>query len=1171
MRCPQCGFDNPPGTNFCGRCGTGLQRTCPACGALNPDGFAFCGTCGTRLTPPAPDARAIGQPGLEERKVVTILFADLQGSTALGEQLDPEQVRGIMGRFFEAMADVITEFGGTVEKFIGDEVMAVFGLPQAHEDDAARAVRAAAAMHDRLGALTSETGIPAAGTLRMRIGINTGEVIANPQAAAKGEFMVTGDAVNVAARLRSAAEPGGTIVGDRTHRETAALAEYGACPPLTLKGKSEPMQAWEFTGLRAEPLHRERGGLRAPMTGRDDELGLLRMLFNRVLHERRPHLVTVLGIPGVGKTRLFEELTATLPDAGVRVGRSLPYGSTSLWAVGEIIRADCAILRSDPQEMIRRKLLDRGADLFADSPRRAETNHITAQLGRVLALPPAEDVPVDDSREGLFWALRRYFEALAAQRPLILAFEDIHSGDPELLDFVEYLAQWAAGVPLFIVCLARSELLELRPHWGGGKRNYTALHLEPLAGDATQALLARLLRTDAPPAEVARAVGAAEGNPFFMEEILRMLIDAGTLRRRNGGWEVATSVRLAIPDTVQGVVTARLDRLRTEEKSALQDAAVLGKDFWSGALVHLTGRTLAQLAAVLDALQAKDFLVEQPLSRLAGQREFSFKHLITHDVAYGMLPKARRSEKHRAFGVWLEQTLGDRVPEFAELLAHHWREAARLAREVGRSDQWDPTARKALQYALLAGQKAAGVYANDQAVTHFKAARGLAEDLGAESDRVAAIEGLADVYALQAQWEQASPLYQEALDYHQRRGDPVRQAHVQSRIASTFSGVFDFRQALPHIQSAIESLKTRQDERELSGIYLQMARTQTAMGNFADAEQFVHRGLDLATRFDLTPQIADGQWTLAFINSLLGRAEALEHYARCIDIAERAGDVGWTITAYSWRAWRHRIHGDYAAAIADYTHALALAEETNNRPRIAFCCYGLGMTDFLRGEWTQAAQFWTRYLAMSEEVPSWPEQTRSNLAFLAGDHDDAVAWAIKAIAHGERRREISSMGVARDWAAFLYLRLRQPSAAAKTAAEGLEQLGPLGVLWPAYLHPLAAEAALERGDLEAAAAHAARADAYLPLDIKVARARLLRVRSRLAQSRGAGDEAVAEAGAAVQLCEQFGNLYELAISRETLARALRQHGDTLAADAEFQQTVETYQRLGLQFEINHLR
>jgi predicted ATPase/class 3 adenylate cyclase len=1166
MRCPRCQFENLSGMRFCGRCGASLGQVCPSCGTLNPEGFTFCGTCGTRLTPqPVPSRPS------EERKVVTILFADLAGSTALGERLDPEQVRTIVGRFFEQMASVITLYGGTVEKFVGDEVMAIFGLPSTHEDDPARAVHAAQAMQTKLQELNSELQRTHQLALNMRIGVNTGEVVADPQAAEKGEFMVTGDAVNVAARLRSAATPGTAVVGDRTYRETTWLADYSACPPLALKGKAEPVVGWQLIGLRPEPVRRPTVGLRAPMIGRQDEFGLLQGLLQRVLRERRPHLVTVLGMPGVGKSRLVEELLESASGVSVRQGRSLAYGSTSLWAIGEIIRADCGILRSDSVPVMTHKLQQRLDELLAEKPAREQ---IGGQLASILAIQVQEGTAsTEESRENLFWSVRRFVEAIAVRTPLILVFDDIHWADAELLDLIEYLAQWTGGVPLLIVGMARPELLELRPAWGGGKRNSTSLFLEPLTGIDTDTLLKELLHIHEPLPAVISAVGVAEGNPFFVEEILRMMIDAGALRREDGSWTMAGDARMSVPDTVQGVVTARIDRLQREEKATLLEASVLGKDFWAGALAFLTGQPPGSLDSILQTLLVKDFLVERERSRLEGQREFTFTHLIIRDAAYQILPKARRAEQHRAFATWLEQTLQDRVEGFAELLAHHWLQAARLAKEVGRFAQWAEVAPKALQYALAAARKAARVYANEQAITHFQTARDLADSLQDDANRVVAVEGLADVYALQAQWEEASRLYQEALTYHLDKGDEVRQARVQSRIGSTFSGVFDFRQALPHIQSAIQKLEGQQAEAELASVYIQMARTQAYIGNFRDAEQYARSGVQLADQLQLLPLAGEAHSVLALIG-FLQTGGPPDAFTRSIEIAEQLNDLSRAISFHNGKAASHAYRGEYREALAATERALALARESNNRPRLALSLYKLGEFQVLTGNWKMAETTLQQYLAMSEAGGTWAENARGLLAFVHGDLDPAIAAMEKAIAISERQRNLSNLGVVADWAGFLQLRQRRFEPAGRMLAEFIDRFTGLGMFWPAYLHPLAAEAAVAVGDLQAATEHCRQAASYGHLDLKPAQARLHKAVGLLRAAGRSWSESITSLRSASDIYADIGQPYDQALCLEALAQTyLGQDGSgaTESASKLLSEAITIYLRLGAAFEVRRLQ
>ncbi|MGH2452974.1 MAG: adenylate/guanylate cyclase domain-containing protein [bacterium] len=1170
MRCPQCSFDNPAGTRFCGQCGTRLGTPCPSCGTLNPEGFAFCGTCGASLT-----SVAVPTSTAEERKVVTILFADVTGSTAIAERLDPEQMRAVMGRFFQAMTEVIGRYEGTVEKFIGDEVMAVFGLPITHEDDPERAVRAAAAMRERLDELNRELEAARGIALQMRIGINTGEVVADPRATEKGEFMVTGDAVNVAARLRGAADPGGTVVGERTYWNTAPVVEYRVLSPLSLKGKALPVKAWEFLRLLPEATRRGPGNLRAPMIGREEEVALLNGVIHRVIREGRPYLVTILGEPGVGKTRLFQEISALLPPTvAVRQGRSLPYGSTALWAVGEIIRADCGVLRSDPLALMTEKVQQRVADLWGEERESGEARQITAHLARILGIRGlAADPTPEGSREDLFWALRRYFERLAGRAPLILAFEDLHWGDGELLDLIEYVAQWTTGVPLLVLSLTRPQLLEVRPAWGGGKRNYTSLFLDPLTKEHSDRLLQELLQTREVPDAVGSAVTVAEGNPFFVEEILRMLIDAGALRRRDGGWESSGSFVQSVPDTIHGVITARLDRLSREEKSALQEASILGTRFWVGGLVHVTGESEAALLPVLTALAGKDFLAEQGRSQLEGQREFAFKNLVIRDVAYAMLPKSRRSEKHQRFGVWLEQTYGERTEEFADLLAHHWGQAAHLAREIGLAEQWKEVAPKALRYALMAGRRAAGVYANEQALTHFEAVRALAEELGADTERIAAIEGLADVYALQAQWDEASHLYQEALTFHQQQGDAVRQARVQSRIGSTFSGVFDFRQALPHIRSAANALEAERAEQDLVPIYIQMARTQTYLGNFAPAQEFAQTAQSLAQKHSLREQEVEARLFLAWTDVMLARPGIVARMTELVEEEERLkGPIRMT-AAYQGKSFLHYVRGEWAPATEASARALAAATDTGNRARIASVNGFQGLIHFRTGDWPAARVSFQRYLGLSAAFPIWEDAAKSFLAFIDGDAEASLGWANHAVRRAESMGNMPLLGDMVDWSGFLHLRLGRLGEGQRLLAHWLGEFRRMGIFWPAYLHPLAAETALGLGDLPAARQHWTQAEELSWMDLAPARARLLRARGLVKAAERFWEEAVALIGQATELYETIGQPYDRARCLEALADVYGRQGgreNQSRAAATLREAAAIYQQLGANFEVSRI-
>ena len=619
--------------------------TCPSCGQENPEGFRLCGMCGAALTPAA-------EPAREERKVVTILFTDLVGSTARAEGLDPEDVRATLSAYYAQLRAELERHGGTVEKFIGDAVMAVFGAPVSHEDDPERAVRAALAIRDSVG-----------DELEIRTAVHTGEaLVALGARAAEGEGMVSGDVVNTAARLQSAAPVNGILVGEGTYRATRHAIEYRDAPSIEAKGKSEPVKVWEAVSARSRFGSDVEQKLRTPLVGRERERGLLADALGRARTEQSAQLVTLVGVPGIGKSRLIAELfqiTEADPDLiNWRQGRSLPYGErVSFWALGEIVKAHAGILESDDSATAEEKLGEMVADLADDEREREWLARLTRPL---VGLEGAERT----EREEAFAAWRRLLEAAAEQRPLILVFEDLHWADDGLLDFVDHLADWATTVPLLIVGTARPELLDRRPGWGGGKRNAFTLSIGALSDEETAVLLQRLLDRAVLDADAQRAVlQRAEGNPLYAEEYARMLAE------HEGG-------DLPLPETVQGLIAARIDALAPEEKSLLQDASVIGKVFWPGVLTGAEDR-------ILHALERKEFIRRDRRSSMAGETQYAFLHALVRDVAYGQIPRAERAGKHHRAAEWLTSLAGDRAEDHAEMLAHHYREALTLGEAAG--------------------------------------------------------------------------------------------------------------------------------------------------------------------------------------------------------------------------------------------------------------------------------------------------------------------------------------------------------------------------------------------------------------------------------------------------------------------------------------------------------
>jgi len=633
--------------------------TCPTCGRANPAAASFCMGCGGPLGATA--------SAHEVRKTVTALFCDLVGSTTLGEQHDPEVLRPILEQYFATMREAVERHGGRVEKFIGDAVSAVFGLPVAHEDDALRGVRAAMEMQARLGQLASGSAIP----LAARIGVTTGEVL-----VPGGGAPLIGDAMNTAARLQANAEPSTVLIGEPTFRlvRDAVIAE--PVERLILKGKAEPVPAYRVVQVASlSPMRTRR--LDAPMVGRRREAAALEGAYERAASDHACQLFTVLGIAGAGKSRLVEEFLGGLPGAEVLRGRCLPYGEGITWyPVTEALRGALELPEFAEADAIRDAI---GAAIVGEE-------HAAAIEANLLALFAAGG---GGTAEETAWAIRRFLESRGRDRPLVLVLDDIHWGEPAFLDFVEHVADWSRDASILLLCMARPDLLDVRLGWGGGKTNATTISLAPLTGPETDALIDGLLGSSALPTDIRyRITSVAEGNPLFVEEMLRMLVDDGRLVRDGEGasqeWVASGDFAdVHVPPTISALLSARLDRLSDPEREVVEAAAVAGKEFHRGALSALLPQAAhSGLAAHLRSLTRKE-LITPERSSLPGEDAYRFRHLLIRDAAYDAIPKSARSELHRSFAGWLEGVAGDRVAEQEEIVGHHLERAYRYREELG--------------------------------------------------------------------------------------------------------------------------------------------------------------------------------------------------------------------------------------------------------------------------------------------------------------------------------------------------------------------------------------------------------------------------------------------------------------------------------------------------------
>ncbi|HET7699471.1 MAG TPA: adenylate/guanylate cyclase domain-containing protein [Candidatus Limnocylindria bacterium] len=692
----------------------------------------------------------------EQRKLISVVFADVVGSTAFGSDNDPEAVRSVMASYFERMRAIAELHGGTVEKFIGDAVMVVFGIPKLHDDDAERAVRAALAMRDAMADLDRELAV----ALAARVGVNSGEAVAG--SGGEGQFLVTGDAVNVAARLQQAAEPGEVVVGPLTESLTRAAIEYEPRAAVQAKGKTEPLQAFRAVRAKSAIPEQARGlpAMRAQLVGRQRELHLLLDTFERVRTERRAHLFTLVGNAGIGKSRLVGEVLARVGaggDARVLRGRCLPYGQgITYWPLMEIVRDDAQIGSADDRDTAIAKVGARCAELH-----RGDAAQIARRLVAMLGLQRVEEAlpearPADVAEE-IAWAVREHIVAIARD-PVVVVVDDLQWASSAVIEIVEGVAERAEDAPLLLLCVARPTLLETHPSWAAGRANAATITLDALSADETTTLIARLLDVDDLPADLrARVVQRSEGNPLFCEEFLRMLIDEGRVIRDGDRWRAAPSAAdVRVPESIHALLAARLDGLADDARAFLQAASVVGERFGTAEVAALAPGIDVRHA--IAALRRAGLVLEDRETREPDR--YRFKHLLMRDVAYAALPKATRADLHETFARELERAVGDRRGEYAEILAHHVERAFALSVEV-RAPQAvvEPRARAVLERALALGERAAR--RADLALLH-PYARAAAAAIDALGDRAAPAERIGAAL-LTAAADRFSAAYPESL------------------------------------------------------------------------------------------------------------------------------------------------------------------------------------------------------------------------------------------------------------------------------------------------------------------------------------------------------------------------------------------------------------------------
>jgi class 3 adenylate cyclase/tetratricopeptide (TPR) repeat protein len=883
--------------------------------------------------------------GRQERKVVTVLFCDLVGFTQRSEELDPEDVASLLAPYHARVKEELERFGGTVEKFIGDAVMALFGAPVAHEDDPERAVRAALAIRD----YAREHG------LELRVGITTGDALVTLGARPDlGETMATGDVVNTAARLQAAAPVNGVLVGERTRAATQGTIEYPGPQEIEAKGKARPIPAFEALSVR--DLSRVES--ETPLVGRDRDLQLLADTLARVERERSCQLVTIVGVPGVGKSRLVRELAKLGSHATWREGRCLPYGDgVTLWALGEIVKAELDVLDSDSGEIVEQKLTEAVADEW-----------VRAQL-RPLVGRCVEGIGETEGREQRFVAWRRFLEGAAESRTLALFFEDLHWAGDDLLDFVDHLVDWAGGIPLFVVCTGRPELLERRPTWGGGKANALTVSLSALSDEDTTRLLGALIEDAVVPTstqhELLRRAG---GNPLYAEQFARMLGDD-------------PSDSLSLPETVQGVIAARLDLLETAQKSLLQDASVFGDEFWLGAVAAISDADVRTAEVSLHALERKGFVHRQRESWIEDDLQYGFTHVLVREVAYAQIPRGQRSEKHRRAAEWID-ALGRRE-DHAELLAHHYGEALALA-QAARSDA-GALAESAARAFGDAGDRALALYSYERALRLYERALELSIEPGAEHAELLFRRARAHFHAVED--DGLEPL-EEARDALVAVGARESAGEVEVLEARKLLSMQRFPDALERARRAAARLDDAPPSPAKARVLANCARIYSIAGLPDDALEVAHEALATSEQLALGELRANVLSTLGVIRVSkcdFGGLADLEEGHR---LAVGHGSPDEILRDRNNLAWSYARAGRWPRASEWFLAHLDAAERFGMRLAVARAMRALDC--YVSGEWRDGVRLMEEVLAEDSPVRPLVLRLRATMRTACGDAEGSA-------------------------------------------------------------------------------------------------------------------------------------------------------------------------------------
>ena len=934
------------------------------CGERNPPQARFCLACGAPL-------EASGGVAGEERRLVTVLFAELAGHRS-GGAIDPEELKRGLDRFYGWVRQEVASFGGTVDKLMGSTVLAVFGAPVAHEDDPERALRAGVNIRDRA---TEYAEADPGSELAVRVGVNTGEaVVARPGSGPQIGEAVTGDVVNTAARLQTAAAPGSVIVGEATYRAAEHAFVFEALQPVTVKGKADALAIWRVVEARSRFGVDLRPRPGTPFVGRREEREMLQGAFRRSATEPSVQLVTITGEAGVGKTRLVQELEAFADEYPSlirwRQGRCLPYGEgIGFWALGEIVKAEAGILESDGPNEGKAKLraaIERSA---IDPGERDWLRERVAPLVGVGVV--AGDAP----REELFEAWRRFLEALAARNPTVLVFEDVQWADEGMLAFVEYLVDWTVGLPLLVVCTARPEIYERYPAWGGGRRNATSISLAPLTDLETSMLLSALLERSVLATETqAVLLERCGGNPLYAEEFARMLRDRGLIDDTRGG----LVAEVPMPQTLQLLIGARLDTLPLRERTLLQDAAVVGKVFWAEAVASVSGVPERDVVASLHESVQREFVRPVRASSMGGQAEYAFLHMLVQEVAYGHIPRAARAAKHVAVARWIREVAGERVSDLAEVLAHHYLEALSLARAAPSELDVSQIEEMAGVALMMAGKRAKRL---DAARAHAFFAR--ARDVLPEGDpeRTRALLECAEAAEDLGRFDEASQRFELAIEEFRAAGDDLGLGEAMARFARTVLRQGPAARAM--LEDAISLLERQEPGPELARAATRMAGQLYVAGDNAGAVTWAERAIALADEIGLEDEAVLALQYRGAARAQMGDPRGVEDLRQALRRALDLGLGNETAVTYNNLALQLWSWEGPEAAKVVWDEMIEFCRARGFRTLAIWAESGALESLFDLGEWD-------RVLATCEEMLAWDrEHGPTRVAATALTH---VAW-----------------------------------------------------------------------------------------------------------------------------------------------------------------------------------